>query len=336
MTTLDHPLSPEGNLTVATANWDVEIRPGSDDVVRIRDANGGDPPKELHVERGADSVAVRQPTRLPRIGFGGHSEDVCLAIELPATASVNVVTASGDIRVDGISGEVRLRTASGDLKVGEATGPLVVESVSGDVTVRVADTVAPTVKTVSGDVALDGGVVERVNIATTSGDVVLDSELGAGPHSIATLSGDAVIRSTAGVTVFARTVAGELNSELPHRSDGGPGRRSIVVGDGATELQFRSVSGDLRVVGGPARNGPTIEIPLPPTPPTPPALPLASASPEPAAAGGGNAGPSAPEDEVAGDDGETSRLGILRALENGEIDVAEATARLARLDEDDQ
>jgi hypothetical protein len=65
-------------------------------------------------------------------------------------------------------------------------------------------------------------------------------------------------------------------------------------------------------------------------------LPLASASPEPAAAGGGNARPSAPEDEVAGDDGETGRLGILRALENGDIDVAEATARLARLDEDDQ
>ncbi|HEU4918807.1 MAG TPA: hypothetical protein VFT20_03660, partial [Candidatus Limnocylindrales bacterium] len=122
---------------------------------------------------------------------------------------------------------------------------------------------------------------------------------------------------------------------------GRPGRRSIVIGDGTIEVQFKSVSGDLRVVGGGARST-MIEPPEPPEPPEPVEPPEAPEPPEPPER------PEAPEppgprsrDATSPDtlhpdtldDPESARLAILRELERGEIDIAEATDRLARLDE---
>jgi hypothetical protein len=122
-----------------------------------------------------------------------------------------------------------------------------------------------------------------------------------------TVSGDAILLSNRGLRITAVTVAGDLKSDLPHTSEGGPGRRSLVVGDGATELQFRSVSGDLRVMDpAAAGNG---RIPAAPRPTASQQSPL-----------------------IEQDEAEATRLVILRALESGEIDIAEATNRLATLD----
>lgn len=90
------------------------------------------------------------------------------------------------------------------------------------------------------------------------------------------------------------------------------GRRTLIVGDGAIELAFRSVSGDLHVlsearpaaVSGPP---PTDDDRIPPSP--------ASAAED--------------RDAVADDD----RLAILRAVERGELTVAAAMAELAALDD---
>jgi hypothetical protein len=101
------------------------------------------------------------------------------------------------------------------------------------------------------------------------------------------------------------------------------GRRSLTVGDGAVELSFRSVSGDLRVVDplearGRIRDASTGQaMAAPPTPPTPP---VPSTPPT---------GLPAPETGVDDD----RRLEILRALERGEIDIDAARAQLALLDE---
>jgi DUF4097 and DUF4098 domain-containing protein YvlB len=333
--TIEHRIGEHGRLDVTTASWDVEIVPSRDDHVRVRRANGGQLPRGIEVDRAPDSLSIRQPGRFGGSTAGG-SRDVRLSIELPPMATAKVTTASGDVQANGLRGDVSFRSASGDLAVTDAAGTLSAETVSGDLTIGVAESLALTVKSVSGDLRVDGGRLERIAVTTTSGDVVLGNELGAGPHSIATLSGDAVIVSSAGVTVAARTVAGDLRSDLPHRSEGGPGRRSIVVGDGAVELQFKSVSGDLRVIGTADALGPLVDIPLSPAPPAPPAAPRASASPVRAVADPADAiGAPVPEVAQGGADDadpDTARLTILRALERGEIDIAEATSRLAELD----
>jgi hypothetical protein len=307
--TIEHRIGPTGRLSIKVADWDVVLASSPDDVARVRGADGQALPDDLEVERGTDSLSIRQPSRFSGVGFvlGAQAGGRRLAIDVPAHAAVNVESASGDIAANGLRGEQHLRTASGDLRLDAAAGDVTTETVSGDISVGVEGSVGLAVKTVSGDVSVEGGRVERVRLATTSGDVRLTSELGPGPHAIMTVSGDAILLSNRGLRITAVTVAGDLHSDLPHTSEGGPGRRSLVVGDGATELQFRSVSGDLRVM-------------------------------DPAAAGNGRL-PAAPRPIASQpstlnepDEAETTRLVILRALETGEIDIAEATDRLAMLD----
>jgi hypothetical protein len=307
--TIEHRIGPTGRLSVKVADWDLVLASSPDDIARVRGADGQALPDDLEIERGADSLAIRQPSRFPGDGFvlGAQAGGRRLAIEVPAHAAVNVESASGDIAANGLRGDQHMRTASGDLRLDAAAGDVTAETVSGDISVGVEGSVGLAIKTVSGDVSVEGGRVERVRLATTSGDVRLTSELGPGPHAIMTVSGDAILLSNRGLRITAVTVAGDLKSDLPHTSEGGPGRRSLVVGDGATELQFRSVSGDLRVM-------------------------------DPAAAGNGRI-PAAPRPTASQpspvnepDATEATRLDILRALERGEIDVAEATNRLATLD----
>lgn len=333
---IEHAIGNHGHVAVRTASWDVELRAVEGEVVRVYSADGSELPSDLEIQREPDGITIRQPSLLGGLTFVvGRSSDAWITIEVPATATTNVVTTSGDIHARGLRADGQFRTASGDLTILDASGTLVAESVSGDVAIEVTDTADLTVKTVSGDVAVKGGVLDRIAATTTSGDVLLGSELGAGPHSIATLSGDAIVRAGDGVRVTARTVAGDLSSSLPHRSEGGPGRRAIVVGNGSTELQFRSVSGDLRVVGS-GENVDFIEIPLPPIPPIPPAPPRAPASPGRADAGtfDESLDPAPADDPDAAV--ESARLAVLRELERGEIDVTEATTRLAALDGGDR
>jgi hypothetical protein len=322
--TIEHRIGPTGRLDVKVADWDVELVAVSDDVVRVRDADGEDLPDNLEVDRGSDSLSIRQPSLFPRIGFvlGSSQSGRRLAIDVPVHAAVNVQTASGDVSAGGLRGDQHLRTASGDMHLEGAGGDLTTETVSGDISIRVEGSVGLALKTVSGDVSVEGGRVERIRLATTSGDVRVTSELGPGPHALATVSGDAILFSNRGLRITAVTVAGDLKSDLPHTSQGGPGRRSLVIGDGAAELQFRSVSGDLRVLDPASTdNHDRPPAPAPPTAPAPPVPPTAPSFVS-----------SAAEASMEPDLAEASRLEILRALESGEIDVAEATDRLAGLD----
>jgi hypothetical protein len=136
------------------------------------------------------------------------------------------------------------------------------------------------------------------------------------------------------VRIQARTISGDLRSDLPHTADGMMGRRSLTVGDGAVELSFRSVSGDLRVVDPATARDRTDRKPVPPTPPR---LPVAPAMPRTPAMPQLPTAPSmAATNDAASNDASTNddrRLEILRALERGEIDIASAGDQLASLDE---
>ena len=339
----------DGIVTIRLADWDAEIRGIDGDTARVWNANGGPLPDELQVDRTADGIAIRQYDKGLTIVLGRRSRDVRLEIEVPKSAAVSIQTASGDAQATGLRGPVNARSASGDLMLVDVNGEVQAETVSGDVAIRLDGPTGLVVKTVSGDAIVEGSRVDRFAFTTTSGDLRITSELGAGPHTIATVSGDAIVTTRNGIRVSAQTVAGDLSSDLPHSSEGRAGRRSLIVGEGTTVVQFRSVSGDLRVVG--PNDGNHLVAPTPPappaapTPPAPPAPPLAAASAgskleaeleatnaEIEAANAEIEAANAEIGETVADPGEDVRLEILRALERGEIGVDEATKRLAELD----
>ena len=321
---IEHRIGETGTLTVRVASWDVEVVAVAGDVVRIRDASGASLPDGVEVERSATSFSIRQPNRFGvDLSSGRRSNSTKLAIEVPERANVSVQTASGDIQAAKLHGPIGVRTASGDVLLVDVGGEVQAETVSGDVAIRLDAPTTLAIKTVSGDTIVDGGRVERFAYSSTSGDLKLTSELGDGPHAIATVSGDAIVTTRNGIRVAAQTLTGDLKSDLPHSSEGRAGQRSLIVGEGSAVVHFRSVSGDLRVVG-PNGHGAIDAIPRPPAPPAPPAPPNVPTVPTPPALPG--------RDEQAGAATETARLEILRALERGDIDIDQATQQLADLD----
>ena len=279
---VEHRIGETGALSVRLADWDVEVIAVDGDVARIRSADGGKLPDGLAIQRQADGIAIRQPNRS---GFdlisGARSSETRIAIEIPTRATASIQTASGDLQATGLRGPLESRTASGDVLLIDVAGEVQVETVSGDAAIRLAGPTTLAVRTVSGDCVIEGGRVDRFAFTTTSGDMRITSELGVGPHAIATVSGDAIVTTRNGIRIQAQTVTGDLGSDLPHTSEGRPGRRSLIIGEGSTVVQFRSVSGDLRVVGpnGAEHLMAIPQPPAPPVPPAPPALPNPPAAP---------------------------------------------------------
>ena len=292
--TVEHDLGPDGLLVIRPRAEDVRIRAVEGTIVRISGSDGR-PVEGLEVVRGPRSLEVRS---------AGPTDD--LFVDVPRATNVLVETSSSDIEVDGLVGDQRYRTASGDISLRDVGGTIAVEAMSGDVDVVVAGTARLDVRTVSGDVELRADSIAQLRVATTSGDLAIAGRFeGDGPFSIETVSGDATLAPAGDVGVEVQTITGEVRSELAARLEEAPGRRTLVVGTGGPRIAFRSTSGDLRLVALTRRH---------------------------VLSGPDSGGPLADPADGAVDDPDADGLAVLRALERGDIDVAEARRRLEALD----
>jgi hypothetical protein len=287
-TEIRHTLGAEGTYVLRSVSGGVRLAGDeSDEVVVLARSNHGDLP-DLNVERGPGRLLVEPP----RIGFSllkGPEVDIEFDVTLPRSARIDLKSVSAVITVSGMNGEQDYKTVSGDLYFSGTNGRVSVLSVSGDVRFDGSKRLELTVTTTSGDIRLDGELFEYLRAKSVSGDVSLTGRVAVGPrHSVETVSGDLVLRTIGGVTV-----------EPARALDiGRSGRRPIIVGDGAAQLSFRSMSGEERVtmIADDRR--------VPPAPPEPPTSTYPTHPPA------------------------TTRLDVLRALERGEIDVEEAARRL--------
>ena len=333
--TIDHQIGRHGNVAIKLASAELRLTGVDGDRVVDRTPNGRSLPEGVTLETTESGLTIREREIFGlTLAFGPKT--VQLEIDLPMEADVSVETASGSVEAEGLRGPQRYKTVSGDTTLHAAAGRIELGSVSGDAEIELAAAAELAVKSVSGDVAVSGGSLTSLRVGTTSGDVRIDSPItGRRGNAIDTLSGDVSLVADGGQRIEARTVSGDLTSDLPHKSDGRMGRRTLVVGDGSIELSFRSVSGDLQVHdlrGRDGRNGRAESAP-PPAAPRPPVVPVAAIPPRAApsaSAETASASPS-PADSV-----EPDRMAILKAIEAGEIDVATAMDRLAALDAADE
>jgi hypothetical protein len=321
---LDHDIGSAGLLSIRLANGRARLRAGDGSSVRIRDNHGRELSDMFEVELGDGSVSLRADKRGGHWGRGGGGTPD-LEIDLPRGATVVIEGGSADIEADGLVGDQRYRTASGDMSLRAVSGRIAIDAVSGDVDISATGEAAVTIKTVSGDVELRAATLTTLDATTTSGDLRVAGRLaGPGPFAIVTVSGDTLLAPAGDIRVEMATLSGDLRSKAGGQTEGGRGRRSLTLGSGAPLLTLRSLSGDLLVVppkavrhADPSRPAQvaTEEDLAPENRPDPsPPAPTDAATPAIAA---------------AYDD---ARLRILRSLERGEIDVAEAGQRLEALD----
>ncbi len=339
--TFEHPIGVDGLIVVRVRSGDVRINGRDDDraLVSTRDGHSID---DLDIERGEGTLSIGVgPTEDAAARGGGHrfrgSVDIDLAI--PNGASIVIESESADIEASGLGGDQRYSTGSGDVTLRGVTGSLAVEAVSGDVDIVANGSISARLRTVSGDLTLMAGALTRAEIATTSGDIEIGARFdGDGPFRIETVSGDTRLAPANDVRVEMDTISGDLSSRLGSRREDRPGRRVLVVGQGGPTIVARSTSGDVRVdrervilaIKGRHTSGTSADVQ--------PSGIDATESPRGALVGDRPTDTAnnpddpdvseAPTKAAVGDD-----LVILRALERGEIDTAEAGRRLAALDD---
>jgi hypothetical protein len=318
---IDHTIGSSGRLSLKVTSGDVSVTAMPGDAVHVRanyeiraaseeEADRAFAEAQLLVERGDGYLTVEEPDDRGTLGAlvgrllsgRGHVE-LSIAVELPEAAELRLEVVSSDVNVDGLLGQQRYNTVSGDLTLTRAGGVVRLNTVSGDVTVRADQSISLRADVVSGDLNLVAPVIQALRANSVSGDIDIEGLLAAGAeHRVDTVSGDVSVGLLGGATFEVRGISSDVVSDLDHRIEGRQDRRRVVVGAGGPDFFFNSMSGDLSI-RGPRRLDRM--APQPPKPPLPPEPPHMAA--------------------VAADE----QLEILQSLERGEIDIEEATRRLA-------
>ena len=321
-----HDIGPTGRFALRVTSPEVELRAveGGRATVQVKfelRATSEEEADELfervryRVNQSDGTLEVTEPRQgasgigaLVRLfGVGGAATDVSVRGEIPATAELTYEGVSADVTAARFRASQHYRTVSGDLVLDRVAGDVRVRSVSGDVAIRAEEPLRLEMNAVSGDVSAVAPRFDALRLVTVSGDAEVDGALApATPHRVETVSGDLSVAVAGGLTLEVRGLSSDTSISLPHRSEGSRDRRRYVIGGGEAQLSFSSMSGDVSVHG--SRHAPAA--------PTPPAAPTAPTSSTP---------PTPPARTVSTDE----QLAILRALEAGEIDVDEASARLA-------
>jgi DUF4097 and DUF4098 domain-containing protein YvlB len=159
-------------------------------------------------------------------------------------AGAQVKMASGDLRLDDVTGDAALESASGDLTVGHIGGSLRIHSSSGDL--RIGD--------VAGDVSAEAasghiqitGIGASSKVKTASGDIKVGL-LRSGESRISAASGDVKVGVLAGTGVWldVSTASGKTRNDLTMGTDT-PGATARSTG-AQLELRIRTASGDIDI-----------------------------------------------------------------------------------------
>jgi len=326
-----HEIGPTGRFSLRVTSFDVELRPSADDTARVRiefdiratgeaEADATFDRARFRVDAGDGVLEVAEPRRedggigsIVRLLGVGSRVDARLVCDVPSAARVAFAGVSTDLVVHGMVGAQDYRTVSGDAVLGEVAGSLRIATVSGDVSLRGADAIDLHANTVSGDLSAFAPRFDGSRVTTVSGDVELEGELAdGGDHRFETVSGDLSLGTVGGMRLEVRGLSTDVSISLPHRSEGSRDRRRYVIGDAGPQVIFSSMSGDVTVRASRRYDA---RRPAPPTPPMPPTTPTAPVAPAAANSAG----------SISADE----QLAVLRALEAGEIDVEEASRRLA-------
>ncbi len=313
--TIDHAIGERGILSLSVTSGDVRARavPGGEAHVRATFEIGASSDAEadrifeaaqLRVQRGDGQLTVEEHeggdslgSVITRIFSGSGHVELTVEADIPTAANVRLTGVSSDMEIGGMQGEQRYRTVSGDLMLSNLGGSIRLDTVSGDATVRADQPIGLQAQTVSGDLHVTVPLLHSLRANTVSGDVEIEAELAAdGDFRVETVSGDLVVGLLGNATFEVHGLSTDVNSELDHRLEGQVDRRRLIIGSGGPRLVFNSMSGDVDV-RRPRRISAVVRPAKPATAPT-------------AAQG-------------------ESQLEVLRALERGEIDVDEATRRLA-------
>jgi putative adhesin len=304
---IDHGVGERGRVSLKVTSGDVRLRgvPGGDAHVRatfeISASSDADADRifegvQLRVSRGSGDLSIEERDGPHTVGsvigrlFGaGFTYGLTIEGEVPAAAELQLTAVSSDVDATDLRGEQQYRTVSGDLRVTNAAGSVRLESVSGDATVRADEPLAVDAQSVSGDLKISASTLRSLRANTVSGDVELEAELD--PR------GDFRVETVSGE--LAVGLVGNATFEIHGLSTDVSSELDHRLEGQVDRRRLIIGSGGPRLVFNSMSGDVNVRRPR-------------RVAPQPAPA---------PDRQ--------SELEVLRALERGEIDVDEATRRLA-------
>ena len=287
----------DGRVSIANIAGDIVVTGvtgGSGDEVSIEATKRtrGDKSEFGNVQITVDEHAGRVDVRTEHTGPGtsywqwrASHVSVDYIVTVPASASVELHSVSGSLRISGVQGAARLETVSGSVTASStprievaksvsgnvevsgssSDGDLAASSVSGSVHVKGVKARSIRLGAISGDIGVSDAACDRVDMKSVSGSVEYAGTLAKGGRYDLTSHSGAVRMILSGVLGFeldASTFSGSINSELPLTIGGDPGanganaangrRRGIsnrsmhaTFGDGSAVLTLRTFSGSI-------------------------------------------------------------------------------------------
>jgi hypothetical protein len=227
-------------LDVQTLSGDVELVLVHDGAARVESRHSENVAETFEVKNGVLTLKQKSSGK-SILNFGEDIQDgVTLYLTEDAYSSLNVATASGDVKVsEALSFEkAALATASGDVSFAAKCGEL-------------------SAATASGDVLLRGVLAERINLATASGEVEMENTSATEKLSVETVSGDVKLSSCDAAELELHSTSGDIEGTLLTPKDFDvktvSGKIEVPAGvSGAGRCIIETVSGDveLRVAGG--------------------------------------------------------------------------------------
>ncbi len=265
-----------GNISgdVAVKTWDkAEVRI---EALKVSEASSEAKAKEnvakVTIEITREAGVLRIDTKYPneKKFWGGDSLNVSVDYKLwvPAGASVEVKSISGDVNLEALGGAVKARVVSGSVVLRKGAAGADLTTVSGDLTLE--DVVGNAyLKTVSGDISVSrikgsveaesvsGGIkmsevsgAAGVNAKTLSGDVDFQGRLEAGGrYSLKSHSGNVgmVLPGDSAFSFDADTFSGVIDSAFKIEVSGKISPRKVhgTINGGGAEVQLSTFSGSV-------------------------------------------------------------------------------------------
>ena len=273
-------LAKDGKVYVINISGNILVQTSKEDQVRIEalktsEASSLEKAKEnaaavtieVTREAGALRVEAKYPQRRSFWGSDSVNVSVDFKIWIPAKASIEVKSVSGDVTLDPIGGTVKVNSVSGEVEVHGAagadvtvvSGDLTLENIQGDAYLKtVSGNLQATkvrgsleLESVSGDIDLkDVAEARNVTGKTVSGNITyVGTVVPGGNYELKSHSGNVELRIPA-ASAFdfeASTFSGVIDSDFEIEVSGKISPREIrgTVNKGGARVRLKSFSGNI-------------------------------------------------------------------------------------------
>ena len=187
----------------------------------------------LDVMAGSGDVQIELPLHALTVRTGSGDVDARLEADC---MKARISTASGDVKLSGSIGDATVTTASGDIDMSGCADCLRITTVSGDAEIAGVKANTLICKTTSGDLGFQGEARE-IEYRTVSGDIQMTLSGNLVKVSGSAVSGDTtiILADHQPASVHGTTVSGDV-------------QLSCQDGPGAAIINYKSVSGDIRIM----------------------------------------------------------------------------------------